>query len=69
MDTTKLKENLQQQISNKQQELLDKQYIHVIQSIIAEKYPHKPIYIKNDKGYYDVDNLEYIANRYTPYLQ
>ena len=73
MDKTqeKLIENLKKQIESKHLEILDRQYVYAIQQTIKEKLnePKKPLtFIAGSTTIHDIDNIESIVNKYTPYL-
>jgi hypothetical protein len=64
-------ENLKKQIQSKQLEKLDRQYVYAIQQVIRDKIANeeKPLtFISGSSNIYDIDNIEKIANKYTPYL-
>jgi|TARA_R110000868_G_scaffold60526_3_gene184738 hypothetical protein len=64
-------ENLKKQIQSKQLEKLDRQYVYAIQQVIRDKFPNeeKPLtFISGSSNIYDIDNIEKISNKYTPYL-
>lgn len=66
-----LKRNLEKRIEQMRQQRTDREYIFAIQQVIKEKVnaPTKPLtFISGSTTIYNIDNMESIANKYTPYL-
>jgi hypothetical protein len=67
---TKLIENLKKQLENKEVERLAKQYLLAIQSVVKDimNEPPKPLtFISGSSTIYDIDNIQCIVDKYTPY--
>jgi hypothetical protein len=70
-NTEILKRNLEKQIERMKQERTDREYVYAIQQVMKDKLnePKKPLtFISGSNTIYNIDNVDCIVNKYTPYL-